>query len=63
MKDLKDRLTSRKFLFALGALVGYILLGFTGQIEWSDAFDKVSYVLMVYIGAEGAADTVKKLRK
>ncbi len=63
MENLKDRITSRKFLLALGALAGYVLLGITGQVEWGEAFDKASYIVMAYIAAEGGADILGRFKK
>lgn len=63
MKDLKNRLTSRKFLMTIGAVVALVLMGVTGQMEWNDVMEKMSYLVLGYISIEGGNDIVKTWKK
>jgi hypothetical protein len=59
MKDLVARLTSRKFLLAIFAVV--IALG---NNRWfhltADQIDLIKYAILAFIGMEGAADVVTR---
>ena len=63
MKDLKNRLTSRKLWLTLGGVIGFVLLGITGQSEWKDVVDKISYLILAYVGMEGTSDAIRTWKK
>jgi len=63
MKDIKNRLTSRKLWMTIGGLVGLLLVGATGQMEWADVFDKLTILIVAYIGIEGGNDILKTIKK
>lgn len=54
LKDLLARLTSRKFLLALGSFITFVALG---QVPAAMA------VVLGYLGVEGGSDLVTKMRQ
>lgn len=62
MKDFKDRLTSRKFLMAIGAIVGYLLFAFAGQVDLAAALEGIKQVVLAYFVVEGAGDVAGRFK-
>ena len=56
MNDFKQRLTSRKFLLTLGAILTALGAGFSGQMDWAQVILAIVVSVLGYIGIEGAAD-------
>jgi len=56
MNDFKQRLTSRKFLLALGAILTSLGAGLSGQMDWAQVILAIVVSALGYIGIEGAAD-------
>jgi len=52
---VKDKVVSRKFLITVGAVIG----AFSGTISWDEAVQ----IAMVWLGAQGAVDAAKELKK
>jgi hypothetical protein len=52
---VKDKVVSRKFLVTVGAIIG----AFAGTISWDEAVQ----IAMVWLGAQGAVDAAKELKK
>ena len=63
MDDLVDRVTSRKFLLVLTFCVYTALTAVSGGTTWADALDQVKVAVLAYIGAEGAADVVTRVKR
>lgn len=63
MKDIKNRLTSRKLWLTLGGIAGLVLVGVTGQMEQELVMDKLVLLIFGYLGIEGGNDIIKTLRK
>lgn len=63
MKDLLVRLTSRKFLLALAAIIGNIAFAISGQLTFDQAFENVKLIVLAYIAAEGTADTIERFQQ
>jgi len=56
MNDFKQRLTSRKFLLTLGAILSSFGAAFAGEITWFQAIIAITISTMGYVGVEGYAD-------
>lgn len=52
---VKKKLVSRKFILTVGAVIG----AFAGTISWDEAVQ----IAMVWLGAQGAVDAAKELKK
>ena len=52
---LKEKVVSRKFIITVGAVIAAA----SGQISWDQAVE----IAMVWLGAQGAVDAVKELKK
>ena len=52
---LKEKIVSRKFILTVGAVIAAA----SGQITWDQAVE----IAMVWLGAQGAVDAVKELKK
>ena len=59
MNDFKQRLTSRKFLLTLGAILTALGAGFSGQMDWAQVILAIVVSVLGYIGIEGAADIAR----
>jgi type IV secretory pathway VirB2 component (pilin) len=59
---MATKLTSRKFWLAIVGAVCALFLAITGQLEWSLAIKIVTGVLATYIGIEGLADALGRLK-
>ena len=57
-----DKLKSRKFWFALSGAVCTLGAAIFGAIEWSQAMQIVLAFLGSYIGIEGLADVIGRLK-
>jgi len=60
--DLRDRLTSRKFLFAVLAVLIAISQFAMGNLTANEMMDAVLVAVGVYMGAEGVADAAARLK-
>jgi len=56
MNEFIQRLTSRKFLLTLGAILTALGAGFSGQMDWAQVILAIVVSALGYIGIEGAAD-------
>ncbi len=61
MSELRTRLTSRKFLIAVAAMVYAIVSEMLGTITPAEAIDTIRTAGLAYIAAEGAADVVGRI--
>lgn len=52
---IKEKVVSRKFILTVGAVIAAA----SGQITWDQAVE----IAMVWLGAQGAVDAVKELKK
>ena len=52
---VKKKVMSRKFILTVGAVIA----AFSGTISWDQAVE----IAMVWLGAQGAVDAVKELKK
>ncbi len=52
---VKEKVVSRKFILTVGAVIAAA----SGQITWDQAVE----IAMVWLGAQGAVDAVKELKK
>lgn len=55
-----DKLKSRKLWMALAGIAGNLLLAYSGAITWDVAIQNCGFVIITYIGAQGAVDALKK---
>lgn len=53
---MNNRFFSRKFLLVLAGVAGIGAAAYTGQMEWPSAIEKIVYLVLAYVGVEGAAD-------
>ena len=63
MTEFIERLSSRKFLLALAGILIQALMVYTGQVEPSAAADATWKLILGYIGAEGLADIVTRIKE
>jgi len=54
---------SRKFLLALGGAACSLFLGITGMIDWKTAITLIITAIGGYVGIEGIADIIGRLKK
>jgi hypothetical protein len=57
------KLTSRKFWLAVVTALCALFLAITGALEWTLAIKIVTVALGAYIGIEGLADALGRLKK
>lgn len=60
---MKRKLTSRKFLLALGASLTALGAALTGELAWNSAVLDIVIVVSAYVGAEGVADAAERYKK
>ena len=66
VQDLIARLSSRKFLLTVCAILASIFAALAEQITWDQALDAITKVVMAFIGVEGvrdAMDTYLRVKK
>lgn len=62
MTDLKARLTSRKFLMALG-VIAFAFLGYaTGQMTFDAAITTAKEAAFAYVASEGFGDALSRFK-
>lgn len=61
MKDFLYRLTSRKFLIAIGTIIGIAAAAAAGAVSTAEALDAIWKVAVAYVAAEGAADAAARV--
>jgi len=62
MTDLKSRLTSRKFLLAIGVIVFAVLGYATGQMSFDAAMTAARDAAFAYIASEGFGDALSRFK-
>lgn len=60
MEEFIKRLTSRKFLLVVAAILGNVLLAWSGSIDWAVAAETIKNLILAYLLVEGAGDALGK---
>lgn len=56
---IPEKLKSRKLWMTVLAVLGWVLLGATGQVTWQEVGNNVSLVVAAYVAVEGYVDSRK----
>ena len=62
MSDLVDRLTSRKFLLALAAVIYTVIQVSGGAMTANDGMTHIQIIIAAFMASEGLADAAGRLK-
>jgi len=46
----------------VAAMLGYLFLGITGHMSWSDVLDNWKPIILAYLAVEGGADVIGRVK-